>query len=64
VDGDKVFTIKAVSAPNKNKYIQSAELNGHPLNTPWFAHKDIVAGGTLVLYMGERPNKAWGALAK
>nr|WP_291957565.1 GH92 family glycosyl hydrolase [Mahella sp.] len=64
VDGDKIFTIKAMNASNKNKYVQSAELNGQPLNTPCFEHKDIVAGSTLVLYMGERPNKTWGVLVK
>ncbi|MBZ4665913.1 GH92 family glycosyl hydrolase [Mahella sp.] len=60
MDDGKVFTIKAINVSNKNKYIQSAELNNKPLNKPWFTHEDIVDGGTLVLNMGDRPNKSWG----
>jgi predicted alpha-1,2-mannosidase len=57
----KVFTIEAKGVSAKNKYIQSAELNGKPLNKPWFAHGDIAEGGRLVLQMGPRPNKTWGS---
>ncbi|SHF22302.1 alpha-1,2-mannosidase, putative [Caldanaerobius fijiensis DSM 17918] len=60
IDNDKVFTIKAINVSSKNKYIQSAELNGKPLNEPWIKHEDIVNGGTLVFHMGPRPNKSWG----
>lgn len=56
----KVFTIEARGASLRNKYIQSAELNGKTLNKPWFWHADIAGGGRLVLQMGPRPNKAWG----
>jgi predicted alpha-1,2-mannosidase len=45
----------------QNKYIQSAELNGKPLNKAWFQHADIAHGGTLVLEMGDKPNTAWGS---
>lgn len=43
-----------------NVYIQSARLNGKPLNRPWITHDEIVNGGTLELEMGILPNKAWG----
>jgi putative alpha-1,2-mannosidase len=36
-------------------------LNGKPLNRPWFEHKDMVDGGTLVFEMGSRPNTEWGS---
>jgi len=36
-------------------------LNGKPLNRPWFEHRDMANGGTLVLQMGPRPNTAWGS---
>jgi putative alpha-1,2-mannosidase len=58
--GGKVFTITAKNVSAANKYIQSAMLNGKPLNKPWFEHKDMVNGGTMVLEMGPRPNTAWG----
>ena len=57
----KVFTITARNVSAQNKYIQSATLNGKPLNRPWFSHSDIANGGTLVLQMGPRPNTAWGS---
>ncbi|HVU45127.1 MAG TPA: GH92 family glycosyl hydrolase [Terracidiphilus sp.] len=55
------FTIVANHVSAQNKYIQSAELNGKPLNRPWFRHAEIVGGGTLILEMGSRPNTAWGS---
>ncbi|HZR18754.1 MAG TPA: GH92 family glycosyl hydrolase [Verrucomicrobiae bacterium] len=59
--GGKVFTITARNVTAANKYIQSATINGKPLNKPWFEHSDMVNGGTLVLKMGPRPNTAWGS---
>ena len=55
------FEIKAENCSDDNKYIQSAMLNGKPLNQPWFNHKDIANGGVLELKMGDKANKEWGA---
>ena len=55
----KTFTIIAKNSSQKNKYIQSATLNGTSLQTPWFTHNDIVNGGTLVFEMGEKPGALW-----
>lgn len=57
----KTFTIIADHVSAQNKYIQSASLNGEPLNRPWFRHADIEHGGTLVLEMGDTPNRQWGS---
>lgn len=57
----KELHIIAKGASQENKYIQSATLNGKAWNKPWFSHDDIVDGATLVLEMGSRPNKKWGA---
>jgi predicted alpha-1,2-mannosidase len=54
--GGAVFSIVAQGVSAKNKYIQSAELNGQPLNGVWIRHADILAGGKLILKMGPRPN--------
>jgi predicted alpha-1,2-mannosidase len=59
VGNHKTFVIKSRNVSSKNKYIQSAQLNGEPLNVPWLSHSDLVKGGKLVLVMGPRPNKAW-----
>ncbi len=56
----KLFTITAHHVSAQNKYIQSALLNGKPLNTAWFHHADIANGGSLVLEMGPKPNYQWG----
>ena len=61
VDKAKTFEIIAQNCDDENKYIQSATLNGKTWNKPWFSHDDIKDGGTLVLVMGNHPNKAWGA---
>ena len=55
------FTIIAKNASKKNKYIQSAKLNGKVYNKVWFTHGDILNGAILELIMGEYPNKEWGA---
>lgn len=57
----KVFTIVATGASAQNKYIQSALLNGKPLEKPWFTHAEIANGGSLTLQMGDKPNKSWGS---
>ena len=59
VGKNKTFIIESRNVSSKNKYIQSAQLNGEPLYSPWFNHSDLVKGGKLVLVMGPKPNKAW-----
>ena len=55
------FTIIAHNCSKQYCYIQSAKLNGKPLNHPWITKDDIINGGTLELNMGILPNKNWGA---
>ena len=55
----KTFTIKADNVSKRNKYIQSAKLNGKPLDRAWISHQEITQGGNLVFVMGDRPNKQW-----
>ncbi len=56
----KTFKVIAHNVSDDNKYIQSATLNGAPLNKPWISHDTIMNGGTLVLEMSSQPNKEWG----
>lgn len=58
--GDKFFEIRTNNNSAKNKYIQSIELNGQSYNKLYISHADIMAGGTLVFTMGNRPNKQLG----
>ena len=57
----KEFVIKTKNNSKVNKYIQSATLNGKPLDKPWFDHSIIENGGTLEFTMGSEPNKNWGS---
>ncbi|SDF18142.1 alpha-1,2-mannosidase, putative [Mucilaginibacter pineti] len=54
------FTITAANNSAANVYIQSAKLNGKTYNKCYLDYKDIAAGGTLELTMGDKPNKSWG----
>jgi predicted alpha-1,2-mannosidase len=56
----KTFAVVAKNSSYKNKYIQSARLNGKELTRPIINHTDIVNGGKLYLVMGEKPNMNWG----
>ncbi|MGC1301371.1 MAG: GH92 family glycosyl hydrolase [Caulobacteraceae bacterium] len=56
----KRFTVVAENNSDKNLYIQSATLNGKPLNAPMIRYADIMAGSTLKLKMGPKPSR-WAA---
>lgn len=56
----KKFIINANNASRINMYVQSAMLNGKPLNDFKFPAKELLMGGTLELEMGPEPNKTWG----
>jgi predicted alpha-1,2-mannosidase len=56
------FVIEAQGTSAANLYVQSAELNGKPLDRSWLTHAEVVSGGRLVLDMGPRPG-GWAATA-
>jgi predicted alpha-1,2-mannosidase len=60
VGNGKTFVIESKDVSSKNKYIQSASLNGKPLKSPWFTHSDLANGGMLIFQMGPGPNEQWG----
>lgn len=55
------FVIRAKGTSHDSRYIQSATLNGKPLEKTWITHEDIITGGELSFQMGPAPNKKWGA---
>ncbi len=61
VGGGRTFTVTSQNMSRANIYIQSATLNGTPLEKPWITHKDVVQGGRLEFVMGDKPNKSWGS---
>ncbi len=60
VTGEKKFAIRAKNLSERNIFIQSASLNGRPLNRSWLTHEEITGGGELVYMMGDEPDKGWG----
>lgn len=55
------FTVIAKGNSETNIYIQSATLNGKPLNRAWITHEEMLSGGKLAYVMGTEPNKTWAA---
>lgn len=56
----KIFTVIAHDNSRKNIYIQKALLNGKEHDKCFLDFADIAAGGTLELFMGNKPNENWG----
>ncbi|WP_207513722.1 GH92 family glycosyl hydrolase [Longitalea luteola] len=60
LENGKKFTVEAVNNSKDNVYIQSATLNGKPLQKNFIRYADISHGGRLRLVMGSSPNKQRG----
>lgn len=56
----ETFTIISHDNNAKNIYIQKALLNGKEYSKCYLDFADIAAGGTLELFMGDKPNTEWG----
>lgn len=56
----KTFTVIAHDNNTNNIYIQKALLNGKDHNQCYLDFAEIAAGGTLELFMGDKPNMKWG----
>jgi predicted alpha-1,2-mannosidase len=53
------FTVAAPGASLLGKYVQSARLDGRPLERSWFPDDAVRTGSTLELEMGALPNTEW-----
>jgi predicted alpha-1,2-mannosidase len=63
LENGKSFTIDVKNQKDKNVYIQKMELNGKPVNRTYLTHTEIMDGGKLTFYMGNKPNKKLMAVA-
>lgn len=61
LEENKSFTVKAMHQGKDNIYIQKATLNGIPLTRSYITYNEIMAGGELILEMGNTPNKQFGS---
>lgn len=57
----KQFTVLARNNSTENLYVQSAKLNGVPLDRAWLRYDEIAAGGELELVMGSTANTNWAS---
>jgi putative alpha-1,2-mannosidase len=55
----KTFSVQASNNSEENVYVQSATLNGKPLDIPIITWEQIQAGGTLHFVMGQKQSE-WG----
>ena len=60
LENGKTFVIQAKNNNAENVYIQSAELNGKPLDKNYITFDDINKGGEMVFEMSGTPNKSRG----
>lgn len=51
----KTINISAPKASPENIYVQSVMINGKKWKEPWFRHKDIANGATIIFDMGSKP---------
>lgn len=56
----KKFVVQTLNNSPENIYIRKITLNGRPINRLWIMHDEIVAGGELVMEMGNQPNERLG----
>jgi putative alpha-1,2-mannosidase len=56
----KQFVITTHNNAPENMYIQRASLNGKPQQRFWFTHEEYAKGGALEIWLGDKPNTAWG----
>ncbi len=64
VGKDKLFKLTVKNNAADHPYIQRITWNGKPYTKSYILHKDIVAGGELIMEMGTKPSVTWGVNAK
>lgn len=56
VGNGKTFSVIAQNNSSENIYIQSVKLNGKTYHKSFILHQDIVNGGMLEIFMGDKPS--------
>jgi predicted alpha-1,2-mannosidase len=59
LESGATFTVEAKRSGPRDLYVQSATLNGKPLERCWITHSEIVNGGVLSFVLGPKPNERW-----
>lgn len=61
--GGKTFKVSVKNNSSENKYIQRMTLNGKAYTKSYITHQTLVAGGNLIIEMGNKPSATWGIKA-
>lgn len=56
------FIVEAVNNSPENIYVQKLELNGKTYTKTYLLHTDLMKGGTIKMFMGNKPNYNFGKL--
>lgn len=60
LENGKEFVINAENAGREKFYIESATLNGKPMDRNYIGHDELTAGGEITFKMSDKPNKSRG----
>jgi putative alpha-1,2-mannosidase len=56
------FIVEAINNSPENIYVQKIELNGKAYTKSYLLHKDLMKGGTIKMFMSNKPNYNFGKL--
>ena len=56
-ENGKTLAIEAKDQSDKNVYVKRVTLNGKPIDRRYITHAQLMAGGTLVFQMDDKPAK-------
>lgn len=57
LENGKQLTIITVNQSPANVYVQKVLVNGHEINRLHLSHAELMAGGEIVFWMGDKPGK-------
>jgi predicted alpha-1,2-mannosidase len=57
LENGNTLTMRAENQSIENVYVQKVEINGRAINRAYIEHNELVSGGEIVFYMGQKPNR-------
>jgi predicted alpha-1,2-mannosidase len=54
------FVVNGINNSYENRYVESATIDGKPLERNWVSHEELMKGATLDFRMSDKPNKQRG----
>ena len=57
LENGRALSIDAKDQSDKNVYVKKVELNGKRIDRKFITYNEILAGGKLVFFMDDKPNR-------